>query len=74
MTPEGAIVCRPGISARRGEERFAAQTLSKLGVPIIRTINGGGIFDGACAMGGQTYCYSRYCKSNQHEQGRLSMS
>ena len=50
MTPEGAIVCRPGISARRGEERFAAQALSKLGVPIVRTINGGGIFDGACAM------------------------
>lgn len=50
MTPEGAIVCRPGISARRGEERFAAQTLSKLGVPIVRTINGGGVFDGACAM------------------------
>lgn len=50
MTPEGAIVCRPGISARRGEEKFVAQTLSKLGVPIVRTINGGGIFDGACAM------------------------
>lgn len=50
MTPEGAIVCRPGISARRGEERYAAQALSELGVPIIKTINGGGFFDGACAM------------------------
>lgn len=50
MTPEGAIVCRPGISARRGEERYAAQALSKLGVPIVRTINGDGFFDGACAM------------------------
>lgn len=50
MTPEGAIVCRPGISARRGEERYAAQALSKLGVPIVKTINGEGFFDGACAL------------------------
>lgn len=50
MTPEGAIVCRPGIAARRGEERYAAQALSKLGVPIVRTINGEGFFDGACAL------------------------
>ena len=50
MTPEGAIVCRPGISARRGEERFAAEELSRLGVPIVRTINGDGFFDGACAL------------------------
>ncbi|OLS35131.1 dimethylarginine dimethylaminohydrolase family protein [Bacillus sp. MRMR6] len=50
MTPEGAIVCRLGIAARRGEERFAAKALGELGVPIIKTINGEGIFDGACAM------------------------
>ncbi|MDD4108936.1 MAG: arginine deiminase family protein [Prolixibacteraceae bacterium] len=50
MTPEGAIVCRPGIAARRGEERYAAEALAKLGVPIVKTINGDGFFDGACAM------------------------
>lgn len=50
MTPEGAIVCRPGISARRGEERYAAEALSRLGVPIVRTINGEGFFDGACVL------------------------
>lgn len=50
MTPEGAIVCRNGISARRGEERFTAEKLAELGVPIVRTINGSGWFDGACAM------------------------
>ena len=50
MTPEGAIVCRNGISARRGEERYAAETLASLGVPIVKTINGDGYFDGACAM------------------------
>ena len=50
MTPQGAIVCRPGIAARRGEERYAAEELGRLGVPIVRTINGTGFFDGACAL------------------------
>jgi N-dimethylarginine dimethylaminohydrolase len=50
MTPEGAIVCRLGIAARRGEERGVARQLAELGVPIVRTINGDGIFDGACAL------------------------
>jgi N-dimethylarginine dimethylaminohydrolase len=50
MTPEGAIVGRPGMAARRGEERFVAQALANLGVPIVRTIAGNGIFEGANAM------------------------
>ncbi len=50
MTPEGAIVCRPAMEERRGEERYAAETLGKLGVPIVATIHGEGIFEGACAM------------------------
>lgn len=50
MTPEGAIVCRPAIPARRGEERAVASTLASLGVPIIKTINGDGYFEGASAM------------------------
>lgn len=50
MTPEGAIVTRPGMAARRGEERYIAKALSDLGVPIVRTINGSGIFEGANAM------------------------
>jgi N-dimethylarginine dimethylaminohydrolase len=50
MTPEGAIITRPGMAARRGEERYIAQTLVKIGVPIVRTINGDGIFEGANAM------------------------
>lgn len=47
MTPEGAIVTRPAMSARRGEERFVAAALAQLGVPIIKTINGSGTFEGA---------------------------
>jgi N-dimethylarginine dimethylaminohydrolase len=50
MTIEGAIITRPGMSTRRGEERYVAQELGKLGVPIVRTINGNGIFEGANAM------------------------
>ena len=50
MTPEGAIVARHAMPFRRGEERYAAQTLAKHGVPIVRTISGNGVFEGACAM------------------------
>lgn len=50
MTPEGAIVGRPAMAERRGEERYVAETLATLGVPVIKTVNGDGIFEGACAM------------------------
>lgn len=50
MTPEGAIIGRPAMEVRRGEERFVAKKLAELGVPIIKTINGDGIFECACAL------------------------
>lgn len=50
MTPEGAILTRPGMAARRGEERYIAKALSDIGVPIVRTITGDGMFEGANAM------------------------
>ena len=50
MTPEGAIVTRPGMAARRGEERYVAKALADIGVPIVRTITGDGMFEGANAM------------------------
>lgn len=50
MTPEGAIVGRPAIELRRGEERFVAESLAALGVPLIKTVNGDGVFEGANAM------------------------
>jgi len=50
MTPEGAIVGRQAMACRRGEERFAAEALAALGVPIIRTISGAGIFETACLL------------------------
>ena len=50
MTPEGAILARPAMRARRGEERYAAKALADLGVPIIKTVNGHGLFEGAMGM------------------------
>jgi N-dimethylarginine dimethylaminohydrolase len=50
MTPEGAIVTRPAMSERRGEEKAVHKTLADLGVPILQTIHGDGIFEGANAM------------------------
>ncbi len=50
MTPEGAIVTRPAIGARRGEERYMAKALADLGVPIIRTVCGSATFEGAMGL------------------------
>ena len=49
-TPEGVILARPGMEARRGEERYVAQALAKIGVPIVATVGGDGFFEGANAM------------------------
>ena len=50
MTPQGAMVGRQAMACRRGEERYAAEALASLGVPIIRTISGTGIFETACCL------------------------
>lgn len=50
MTPEGAIIARLCMPERRGEERFVAETCAKIGIPIVKTIAGDGIFEGANAM------------------------
>jgi N-dimethylarginine dimethylaminohydrolase len=50
MTPQGAIVGRQAMACRRGEERYAAEALAGLGVPILRTISGKGIFETACCL------------------------
>ncbi len=50
MTPEGAILARQAMDVRRGEEMYVAKALARLGVPIVRTISGAGVFEGACAM------------------------
>lgn len=49
MTPEGAILARPASTVRAGEERFVAERLTALGIPILRSISGRGTFEGADA-------------------------
>jgi N-dimethylarginine dimethylaminohydrolase len=49
MTPEGAILGRPASSVRAGEERWIAERLARLGIPILRSVRGSGTFEGADA-------------------------
>jgi len=50
MTKEGAILARPASTVRAGEERHLARRLAGLGVPILRTLTGTAVFEGADAM------------------------
>jgi arginine deiminase len=50
MTPEGAILARPASVVRAGEERLMAQRLAALGVPILLSVHGEGVFEGADAL------------------------
>jgi N-dimethylarginine dimethylaminohydrolase len=50
MTPEGAILGRPASEVRAGEERWVGRALGDLGIPIIRSVRGGGTFEGADLM------------------------
>ena len=49
MTPEGAIVGRPASTVRAGEECHVARRLADLGIPILKTVRGNGVFEGADA-------------------------
>jgi arginine deiminase len=50
MTPEGAILARPASTVRAGEERHVARRLAELGVPIVLSVHGDGVFEGADAL------------------------
>lgn len=50
MTPEGALLARPAAIQRAGEERFAAEALTRAGVPILRSLRGRSTFEGADAL------------------------
>ena len=49
-TPEGIVLARPAAEQRAGEERFAAEALASIGVPIILYPRGEGTFEGADAL------------------------
>jgi N-dimethylarginine dimethylaminohydrolase len=44
--PGGAIIGRMAPAMRRGEERYVTSTVAGLGMPILRTIHGSGLFEG----------------------------
>lgn len=46
-TPEGIILARPAPQQRAGEERFAAEALASYGIPILRTLQGNALLEGA---------------------------
>lgn len=50
MTPEGAILARPASTVRAGEERHVARRLTALDVPILLSVHGDGVFEGADAV------------------------
>jgi N-dimethylarginine dimethylaminohydrolase len=46
MVKGGAIVCRMGARIRRGEELAITRTLARLGIPILRTLQGTAVMEG----------------------------
>jgi N-dimethylarginine dimethylaminohydrolase len=50
MTPEGAVLARPASTVRAGEEMHVARRLADLEIPILRSVRGGGVFEGADAL------------------------
>ena len=50
MTPEGAILAKPGLETRKGEEIYVRRKLAEMDVPIVGMVHGTGKFEGATAM------------------------
>ncbi|GGY47209.1 MULTISPECIES: dimethylarginine dimethylaminohydrolase family protein [Streptomyces] len=50
MTPAGAVLARMASVQRAGEERHAALALAGAGFPILRTVSGTAVFEGADAL------------------------
>lgn len=50
MTPAGAVLARMASAQRAGEERHAALALAGAGFPILRTVSGTAVFEGADAL------------------------
>lgn len=73
MTPEGAIITRLAMKERRGEERYVAQACADAGVPIVRTIAGDGIFEGANAMWVDRHCAILSLSSRANRSGYNQM-
>lgn len=49
-TPEGAVISRMASQVRAGEEKYALISLAKLNIPILTTMRGDSLFEGADAL------------------------
>jgi len=67
MTPQGAILARPAGQVRAGEEIQVARRLADLEIPILRTLTGNAVFEGADMMwlDAQTALIGRGHRTNQ---------
>ena len=74
MTPEGAILARPASTVRSGEERWVCRRLADLGIPILRSIRGKGVFEGADGawLSSRTVILGRGLRTNK--EGALQVS
>lgn len=66
MTREGAILARPASTVRAGEERWVARRLADLGVPLLATLTGQAVFEGADLLwlDGRTAAIARGLRTN----------
>ncbi len=67
MTPQGAILARPASAARAGEEVHVARALAEAHVPILKTLIGDAVFEGADMLwiDEQTALVARGHRTNQ---------
>lgn len=74
LTPEGAILARPASTVRAGEEREIQRRLADIGVPIVRTLRGTAVFEGADAMwlDPKTVMVGKGLRTNQEAVGQIS--
>ena len=75
MTPEGAILGRPASTVRAGEERWVARRLADLGVPILATLTGHAVFEGADLLWVDRRCalIARGLRTNQAAIEQISV-
>lgn len=74
LTPQGAILARPASTVRAGEEREVARRLADLGVPILRSISGEAVFEGADAawLDAKTVAVARGLRTNPRGIGQIA--
>jgi N-dimethylarginine dimethylaminohydrolase len=74
MTPEGAILARPASTVRAGEEIAVAAALAAARVPILRTLTGNAVFEGADLMwlDPETALVGRGLRTNYEAIGQIA--